>query len=698
MKLHNTPVQGRGFVQPENDNTDILVQHKQEARIDSRVVSERAGIQHKSLVSTIKKHQKQLRELETLPRHSLKEFSDLKSINSGRKRGRPEVSYLLNELQLDYMLRIVRGRDNERINRFKLDVTKAFAKRRAVEPVRREYLPGYHESRDSLKALGAKRHHYINKGITIHNNQMLLVKPFNDDLPWRIAGKTKATGRWSPVRTKEIKRITNNATFAAGGQCNQCGDLWYFGKCNSLRALLLMKSSSGKWEGYSWGSGLRPHLVSYSCWRACNSCFSLCIFFSSIRFFSCAVTRRSSSHYGAGGHCDRCSDLWVNNFCYESSHHLISGAFFRLWYRRDGGTPFRSMCLRKNSSSKNESTGFVGSASCVVFLFSSDIVVFLFTALRRSSSHHGAGGYSDSLVLRRWRRLISPRMAALINCPVLSPSSFTFSMPSIISWAIRAVTDCDFAFFGPVAMSNSLCFGCKTIYTKKNYFEGLTRKTLLFYIVSYTLLMQGAETTKPRTVGAVTGLLTTTAIMSNEVAMRNHTATQPQRRNLYNLNNTSEKNQLIAMTARGYDSGAPHKTGAGIGVLLELSAIHDAPASFFVSAHTHTLSMVGCMGLTSVRLVSDNTSNANPVQSTASEIGVSCGGYIPTLSEAATMATTPTLIHSQTAFLWRFIAFGASESQIIHVTAWTEREARNRCPSGCVAVFAARIRQGVSHD
>ncbi|ENA5620376.1 host cell division inhibitor Icd-like protein, partial [Escherichia coli] len=25
-------------------------------------------------------------------------------------------------------------------------------------------------------------------------------------------------------------------------------------------------------------------------------------------------------------------------------------------------------------------------------------------------------------------------------------------------------------------------------------------------------------------------------------------------------------------------------------------------------------------------------------------------------------------------------------------------EARNRCPSGCVAVFAARIRQEVRHD
>ncbi|EIX2471716.1 host cell division inhibitor Icd-like protein, partial [Escherichia coli] len=48
-------------------------------------------------------------------------------------------------------------------------------------------------------------------------------------------------------------------------------------------------------------------------------------------------------------------------------------------------------------------------------------------------------------------------------------------------------------------------------------------------------------------------------------------------------------------------------------------------------------------------------------------------------------------------FIWRFITVGTSERQIIHVTAWTEREARNRCPSGCVAVFAAKIRQEASH-
>ena len=179
-------------------------------------------------------------------------------------------------------------------------------------------------------------------------------------------------------------------------------------------------------------------------------------------------------------------------------------------------------------------------ANNATFAAGGQCVRFAPMTLGLTEGHYGecAGllvGYSCSLALRRWRRLISPRMAALINCPVLSPSSFTFSMPSIISWAIRAVTDCDLAFFGPVAMSNSLCFWCKTIYTKKNYFEGLTCKTLLFYIVSYTLLMQGTETTKPRTVGAVTGLLTTNDNESIEVAMRNYT-THPQGRDSHNLN------------------------------------------------------------------------------------------------------------------------------------------------------------------
>ena len=67
-----------------------------------------------------------------------------------------------SESQFDFVCRIVRGRNHEQMTQFKLDVTKAFSKKRAAEPIRREYLPHYHESRDALRDLGAEKHHYIN--------------------------------------------------------------------------------------------------------------------------------------------------------------------------------------------------------------------------------------------------------------------------------------------------------------------------------------------------------------------------------------------------------------------------------------------------------------------------------------------------------------------------------------------------------
>nr|HBC3067382.1 host cell division inhibitor Icd-like protein [Escherichia coli O146] len=161
--------------------------------------------------------------------------------------------------------------------------------------------------------------------------------------------------------------------------------------------------------------------------------------------------------------------------------------------------------------------------------------------------------------------------------------------------------------------------------------------------------------------------------------------------NIFRTNFSRNTSDHLSKKA-AYTEAIPYKTGIGIGLPLELEAIHDAPASFFVSAHTHTSTMVGCMELPSGRLVSSNTSKANSVQSTASKIGLLGGGYNPKVRGAFHMA-----VSARPYFVWRFIIFGASESQIINVTAWTEREARNRCPSGCVAVFAARIRQEASY-
>lgn len=186
--------------------------------------------------------------------------------------------------------------------------------------------------------------------------------------------------------------------------------------------------------------------------------------------------------------------------------------------------------LKNFSRAKAHGANLSGSCSLTAFLrcFFLDeanffdvlsVIVDTCNPVRRSSSHHGAGdSYSCSLTLLRWRRLISPHMAVLINSHVLSPSSFTFSMPSIISWAIHAVTDCDFAFFGPVAMSNYSCFWRKTIYTKKHF----ACKTLLFYVVSYTLSIQGSGTAKPVGAANTHRLLTTNNRKIIEVAMRNH--------------------------------------------------------------------------------------------------------------------------------------------------------------------------------
>ena len=147
-----------------------------------------------------------------------------------------------------------------------------------------------------------------------------------------------------------------------------------------------------------------------------------------------------------------------------------------------------------------------------------------------------------------------------------------------------------------------------------------------------------------------------------------------------------------------YSAPAPHKAGAGRGNPMMTTAHNRAQAVFLCVMHSHIQIMVGRAGQPKGWPVSVVTGISTPVRLTTLMVVESLGGELFKLTiEAAIMATTPALVHSQTAFIWRFIIFGASESQIIHVTAWTEREARSRCPSGCVAVFAARIRQGVSH-
>lgn len=153
MEKKNNSLIAGGFAHPEISSETILVQHKTEPGIDSRLFAGRIGIKHKNLFELIKKNAKNLRQFGTLP---------FQTETCSHSTGASINKYaLLNENQFDFMCRIIRGRDHEKMTQFKLDVTKAFSKKRAAEPIRREYLPNYHESRDALRDLGAERHHYI---------------------------------------------------------------------------------------------------------------------------------------------------------------------------------------------------------------------------------------------------------------------------------------------------------------------------------------------------------------------------------------------------------------------------------------------------------------------------------------------------------------------------------------------------------
>lgn len=470
-----------------------------------------------------------------------------------------------------------------------------------------------------------------------------------------FSDKTKATAKGSPVGIRENKSITNNATFAAGGQS--------------------VTGKKFRW-GYSCSLSLRR-------WRRLISC----------RIFS--GKNPADLFSGSNGLLSVCF-LVIHQPFGSLRFHTCNGRVFLYSFRNIS----RANAHGANLSDSCSSAIF----SCSLFVFCDGVlvdsllvIVCSCKAMRRSSSHHGADSfYSDSLALRRWRRLISPSSAETINCPVLSPSSFKFSTASAIAWGTRASSFLDFPLTAFVAISDFLVIRWLTVYTQENGKTLLTWLTPVTSIVADTFIEVIDEKTKPAGATNTNGPLTTNDSESIEVAMRNHT-THPQGRDSHNLNKAGMKNLLIATASQGYDSCAPHKTGVGIGLPLTIEAIQTPHASFFVSAHTHTYTMVGCMGLPSGRLVPLIASKANSVQSTASKIGLLGGGCIPSIKEAANMATTPTLIHSQTVFIWRFIIFGASESQILNVTAWTEREARNHCPSGCVAVFAARIRQEVCH-
>ncbi|EGU1069501.1 host cell division inhibitor Icd-like protein [Escherichia coli] len=292
---------------------------------------------------------------------------------------------------------------------------------------------------------GSVQGNYINRVAKRHN--------------CRITGKTKATRYGGPstqaTRYPQRMSIANNATFAAGGQCDQC---------------------AGLLVGYSCS------LVSPCCdvFQACDPIF--------VRLYSLRNFSRTNAH-GANLSCS-CSLT----------------AFLRCFFLDEDN-----------------------------FFNDLSVIVDTCNPVRHSSPHHGAGdGYSCSLALRRWRRLISPRMAVTINCAVLSPVSLTCSIASTTSCGARACNFCDLLLIWSLSISGFLCDYWNPVYTKKTKTKHLKWIPLGDY-TGIQLSNYHSMQTRLERIAVLSQPLTTNDNESIEVAMRNHT-THPQGRDSHNLN------------------------------------------------------------------------------------------------------------------------------------------------------------------
>ncbi|EEV9229142.1 TPA: host cell division inhibitor Icd-like protein [Escherichia coli] len=279
----------------------------------------------------------------------------------------------------------------------------------------------------------------------------------------------------------------------------------------------------------------------------------------------------NDSLYQAGGQCYQSVSVRCHN-CEALSFDEYSLRYFSR--------------AKEHGANRSDSCSFflrrLFRAGDVFSVDSSLVIVCACKAMRRSSSHHGADSdYSDSLALRRWRRLISPLTAVTINCALLSPSSKFFSKSATTSCGNLAFNCCDLLFVEPVAITESSLSWCDSVYTKKISEKGLKCDSL-----ADRLKTDGAmhQITTPRSGGTHAGRLTTNDSNSIEAAMRNYTR-HPQGRDSHNLNK----------------------------------------------------------------------------------------------------------------YIWRFIALSTAQPRVITIEATSEQEARQQSPTGCVMVFAARIRQGVCH-
>ncbi|EHY9873604.1 host cell division inhibitor Icd-like protein [Escherichia coli] len=530
-----------------------------------------------------------------------------------------------------------------------------------------------------------------------------------------MAGKTKATVEGAPVKTREIKRLTNNAISEAGIQSVTGKKFWW----SYSRSLF---PSGRDFHVYTPSFGRLYVLMNCSI----RNVFTL----SSLRF--CAISRliswinhssgsgmvyplltgmrRSTPHYGAGGFyplgsiprcCNSLRSTRLIQVANEvspsalaaSSSCALNSSGSRIWYGGDRFSDGVDMVITRN--------------------YYRDMVITSVLAITKKTTPRSAG-------IRAGRLTKSRSGVTIMAVRQHTPHSVH------IQTAHEPLAGCQPG--GRVLADLS----------RRGYFSTKASSANCVWLVSGGGLS--------RNLRSWSAFSRCRSIMDNAIfcssslvivylckAVRRSTlsyragGSYPSFRegyvNVFRTNSRINTSDHLSPKAV-YTDSIPYKTGIGRRNPFNCEATNDARSVFFSAsdlrhingvvhcaypctiqsfhelhfAQRHQQTMVMLAGLPKGRPESLQSGIPTPASVTAlCERRNSSGDVIYHCKEAATMATIPTLVHSQTVFIWRFITVGASERQIIHVTAWTEREARSRCPSGCVAVFAAKIRQEASH-
>lgn len=126
------------------DNIITLCPVKTEARVDSRLLAEHLGIQHKAVIQLVDTHKTRFERLGTLP---------FKMAKSG---GKPTRYALLSEDQAYLLLAFSKNTDH--VADLKVELVQAFSRFRQHRQTEADYLPFYHELHDQVKTLADRAH------------------------------------------------------------------------------------------------------------------------------------------------------------------------------------------------------------------------------------------------------------------------------------------------------------------------------------------------------------------------------------------------------------------------------------------------------------------------------------------------------------------------------------------------------------